>query len=287
VIPADGPFRGTEALAAGLVTRAQLRGPRYRRVFPNVYARAELPDDLSTRSKAAYLLVRGQHGVLAGYSAALLLGADCAPSAAPAEVLVARNTRSHPGLTVYYGSPDPADLTYAAGCRITGALRTAWDLSRRLPLVEAVVAVDALARRGHFPPTDLLVRRAAAPIARHSRRLDEIVGLADAAAESPMETRLRVGLVRAGLPAPHVQYRILDEYSFVLARVDLAYPDAKLALEYDGSTHFNRRRADADRQRDAILAGHGWQTLRLGAEDIGAAQTSQRVRDLLALRSPA
>jgi hypothetical protein len=258
VIPADGPFRGTEALAAGLVTRAQLRGPRYRRVFPNVYARAELPDDLSTRSKAAYLLVRGQHGVLAGYSAALLLGADCAPSAAPAEVLVARNTRSHPGLTVYYGSPEPADLTYAADCRITGALRTAWDLSRRLPLVEAVVAVDALARHGHFPP-----------------------------AESPMETRLRVGLVRAGLPAPHVQYRILDEYSFVLARVDLAYPDAKLALEYDGSTHFNRRRADADRQRDAILAGHGWQTLRLGAEDIGAAQTSQRVRDLLALRSPA
>jgi hypothetical protein len=34
-----------------------------------------------------------------------------------------------------------------------------------------------------------------------------------------------------------------------------------------------------------MLAGHGWQTLRLGAEDIGAAQTSQRVGDLLALRS--
>ncbi|MDT7598696.1 MAG: hypothetical protein QOK26_773 [Pseudonocardiales bacterium] len=82
-----------------------------------------------------------------------------------------------------------------------------------------------------------------------------------------------------------MQYRILDEYNFVLARVDLAYPDAELAHEYDGSAHSNRRRADADRQRDAMLAGHGWQTLRLGAEDIGAAQTSQRVGDLLALRS--
>jgi very-short-patch-repair endonuclease len=44
-----------------------------------------------------------------------------------------------------------------------------------------------------------------------------------------------------------VQYRILDEYNFVLARVDLAYPDAELTFEYDGSAHSNRRRADADR----------------------------------------
>jgi len=66
-------------------------------VFPDVYAPAELADDLTTRSLAAYLLVRDQGGVLAGYSAAMLLGVDCAPRAAPAEVLVARNTRVHSG----------------------------------------------------------------------------------------------------------------------------------------------------------------------------------------------
>ncbi|HKR51238.1 MAG TPA: hypothetical protein VJT72_16960 [Pseudonocardiaceae bacterium] len=35
---------------------------------------------------------------------------------------------------------------------ITTALRTAWDLSRWLPMVEAVVALDALARVGRFAP---------------------------------------------------------------------------------------------------------------------------------------
>jgi very-short-patch-repair endonuclease len=45
------------------------------------------------------------------------------------------------------------------------------------------------------------------------------------------------------LPAPEVQYHVVDEYGFVLARVDLAYPAARLAIEYDGATHFNRGRA--------------------------------------------
>jgi len=282
-----GPFRGSDALAAGVLSRGQLRGPRYRRVFPDVYAPTDLPDDLLTRSRAAYLLVREQGGVLAGYSAALLLGADCAPRAAPAEVLVARNTRVHPGLSVHYGTPTSADVAESAGCRVTTAARTAWDLARRLPLIEAVVTVEALARRGAFHPATLLARRAANPGAKNSRRLPEIVELADPRAESPMETRLRVSLVRAGLPRPETQYRIVDEHNFVLARVDLAYPAGKLAIEYDGDTHFSRRRGQSDRQRDAVLAGYGWLTLRLGPDDVGAAETPRRVADLLAQRSPA
>jgi very-short-patch-repair endonuclease len=100
-----------------------------------------------------------------------------------------------------------------------------------------------------------------------------------------METRLRVALVRTGLAAPEVQYRIVDEYGFTLARVDLAYPAAKLAIEYDGSAHFDRRRAERDRQRDAELAGHGWQTVRLVADDLaGLPQTVRRVRLLLRSR---
>jgi len=282
-----GPFRGSEAMAAGAITRGQLRGPRFRRVFPDVYAPAGLADDLTTRSLAAYLLVREQSGVLAGYSAAILLGVECAPRVAPAEVLVARNTREHPGLSVHYGTPSAAEVTECDGCRLTTAERTAWDLTRRLPLVEAVVALDALARRGAFIPAALLARRAANPGAKHSRRLTEIVELADPRAESPMETRLRVGLLRAGLPRPEVQHKIEDEHGFVLARVDLAYPTAKLAIEYDGDTHFDRRRGESDRQRDAELAGHGWLMLRLGPDDVGAAQTYRRIDDLLAQRSPA
>ena len=69
----DGPFRGAEAVSAGLVTRRVLRGPRYRRLFPDVYAPASLASDLALRSRAAYLWAGGQ-GILGGYSAAELLG---------------------------------------------------------------------------------------------------------------------------------------------------------------------------------------------------------------------
>jgi len=89
------PFRGTEAVAAGLLTRARLYGPRYRRVYPDVYLPADRPLDLATRSRAAFLLVRDRGGVLAGYSAAALHGADCAPGDAPAEVLLASGTALH------------------------------------------------------------------------------------------------------------------------------------------------------------------------------------------------
>lgn len=284
----DAPFLGTEAIRAGEVTWGRLRGPAYQRVFPDVYAPATLELDLAARSGGAYLLVRDRGGVLAGYSAALLLGADCAPPGAPAEVIVPGGRRAHPGIRVQRATVPPSDVTTSGGCWLTNPARTAWDLARRLPTVEAIIAVDALARVGRFDPDALLARRDREPGARGCRHLDHVVALADRRAESPMETRLRVALTRVGLP-PEPQYPVYDEYGFALARVDLAYPEAKLAVEYDGSTHYNRRRAELDHDRDTQLAGQGWQTVRVNRTGMGIAllQTVSQVHRLLVQRAPA
>jgi hypothetical protein len=145
------PFRGSRAIARGDVTPGELRGKRYARLFPDLYvdARAEL--DLMTRSLAAYLLVGRSGGMLAGYSAALLLGSDCAPANAPAEVAVRDHMRRHPGLRAFRARLPPADTWCVGGCLVTSPERTAWDLARRLGLVKAVVAVDALGH-GRFVP---------------------------------------------------------------------------------------------------------------------------------------
>ncbi len=282
----DGVFLGSEAVAAGLITWGRLRGRTYRRIFPDVYAPADLRDGLRLRSLAAYLFARDRGGVLGGFSAALLLGADCAPPRASAEVLVERYVRPRPGLLVRYGTPSGPDVTTEAGCTVTSARRTAWDLCRRLPPAEAVVALDALARVGRFRPDELLHRRVAEPGARGCRSLDAVVALADPRAESPPETRLRLQLGAAGL-APEVQYRIRDEYGFVVARVDLAYPEARLAVEYDGADHFTRNRRERDAQRDTTLAAMGWVTLRFGHDQIGAAQTVDLVHRTLLERTTA
>ncbi len=279
----EGPFRGSDALARGLLSRRQLYGPRFRRVFPDVYVLADTRLDLTMRSRAAYRYVADRGGVLAGYSAAQLLGAGCALRWVPAEVLVARDIRRRPDLLVRRGSAAAADVREVAGCRVTSPVRTAWDLARRQPLVEAVVAVDALARAGRFAPEELLTYRRGA---RGCRLLDRAVVLADPRAESVMESQLRLNLVLAGLPAPEVQYRVIDDYGFVIARLDLAYPAAKLAIEYDGGQHFTDFRSRQDRRRDLDLADLGWHTMRFTRYDVegNPPQTPHRVATLLAAR---
>ena len=264
----EDPFRGSVAVAAGLVTWRRLQGPGFRRVYPDVYAPRGIELDLLNRSLAAYRLVADRDGVLAGYSAALLLGVDCAPRNAPAEVLVPRFMRPVTGLRIGYQRTPEEDLTEVRGCRVTTHERTAWDLGRRLSLVEAVVAVDALARAGRFDPAQLLTRRAKQPGAPGCQRLDEVVTLSRPRSESPMETRLRLALFRAELPEPEVQYEILDRDWNLVARIDLAYQAAKLAIEYDGASHSSRGQRESDIRRDALLARYGWLTLRLTRRDV-------------------
>jgi hypothetical protein len=74
-------------------------------------------------------------------------------------------------LRVRYGVPGADDVVETRGCRVTGPRRTAWDLTRGLPVTEAVVAVDSLGHATGFAPAELLERRARQPGARNSRRL--------------------------------------------------------------------------------------------------------------------
>jgi very-short-patch-repair endonuclease len=75
------------------------------------------------------------------------------------------------------------------------------------------------------------------------------------ATESPMETRLRMLLVLAGLPRPKVQVSLGNANSF-LGRVDLYYPEQRLAIEYDGATHRDSLAADNRRQNRLLEAGY-------------------------------
>ncbi|GEL23505.1 hypothetical protein PSU4_24590 [Pseudonocardia sulfidoxydans NBRC 16205] len=282
----DQPFRGSDAVHAGLLSKNHLLGPRFVRVFPDVYVPAGLPLDLDVRSRAAYLLVGCRGGLLAGWSAVRLLGAEGAPLDAPAEVLVDHDLRRHAGLAVRRGSATGDDVYEVEGCRVTSPLRTAWDLGRRRGVENAVVALDALTRAHGIDPVELLKRREEQPGARGCRQLDRVVELADGRAESPMESRLRVLLVRSGLPMPQVQYVLRDEDGVVVARFDLAYPDARLAIEYDGREHhFSVLSAD-DRVRDARAGRLGWQTLRFTRDDLVRTRprTVAVVREVLAER---
>ena len=132
----DGPFRGFAAVTAGLLTRGVLRGPRFQRLFPDVYAPAHLENDLLLRSRAAGVLIAGR-GVVAGYSAAELLGASSGPPGAPAEVLLtAPRCQSYgcTGLRVHRDCVGPNEITRVDGIAVTtpNARRSTWPAGHRL-----------------------------------------------------------------------------------------------------------------------------------------------------------
>ncbi|MCE3551741.1 endonuclease domain-containing protein [Pseudonocardia sp. RS11V-5] len=261
-------FRGSAAVAAGLVTPGMLRGPRFRRVFPDVYvcpgaARTARIGDAELRARAAYALVEGR-GVLAGYAAALLHGADCGPLGAPADVTLLRGgVRPRPGLVLHRDRLGDDEVGEAGGTLATTARRTAFDLVRWAPtLVEAVVALDALANVGGFLPEEILKPARRYPRARGGGRVPDAVDLADRRAGSPPETRMRLALIRAGLPRPEVQWVVQDPVARRALWVDLAYPDRRVGLEYEGADHTRPDQVLRDTARFTTLVAAGWRMFR-------------------------
>lgn len=261
------PLRGSLAVAAGLVTKSQLRGPGFRRLFPDIYLPANVVPTLAMRSRAAHHLVVG-HGALAGYSAAEVLGARIAPRDADTEVVAGVDLRECRGLRVHRERLADDEVETVDGLLVTSAIRTAYDLARWSTLVEGVVAADALGRIGRFGPNALVGLAARYPGARWRKRVPLVAELMDPRAESAMETRCRLSLVLRGLPRPELQYRVCDELGDHVAWLDMAYPSARAGVEFDGGHHQDTATFRADLARHNRLAALGWTVLRASAADV-------------------
>lgn len=254
-------------MVAGLVTKGRLRGPEFRRLFPDIYLPANVAPTLAMRSRGAYLLVAGR-GALAGYSAAELLGARIAPRDADAEVVACHDVREARGLRVHREQLADDEVETVDGLVVTSTIRTAYDLARWSTLVEGVVAADALGRIGRFGPSALIDVAARYPGARWRKRVPLVAELMDPRAESAMETRCRLSLVLRGLPRPELQYRVCDELGDHVAWLDMAYPGARAGMEFEGEYHQDARTFRADLTKHNRLAALGWTVLRASAADV-------------------
>ena len=102
---------------------------------------------------------------------------------------------------------------------------------------------------------------------RDCRRARSTAALADGLAGSPQETRLRLLLHRSGLPLPVAQYSVRVGGRF-MARVDFAWPEHRLALEYEGLWHGESQQVVVDRRRLNRLSAAGWQVIFVTAADL-------------------
>ncbi|MBB4736411.1 hypothetical protein HDA30_001919 [Micrococcus cohnii] len=195
---------------------------------------------------------------------------------------VDRARRSHtsalPGVMVHRRPVPDADVVTVGGYLVTTVERTWRDVAALLRPheLEHLVAAADWAVQPRWTPSGrrpaltsvALLRRGVERSRRFVGRAmcRQALGLARVGADSPPETFVRLALVDAGLPEPDLQVS-LDPADPWAPRVDLAYPQWRLAIQYDGAAHRDADQQARDARRDGYGQERGWMTLRVTSAD--------------------
>ncbi|MBI3224733.1 MAG: hypothetical protein HYZ39_06710 [Mycolicibacterium cosmeticum] len=174
--------------------------------------------------------------------------------------------RSADGLLVH--RREGAPLADVGGRLATAPNWTAVEVARSLRRPRALATLDAALRSGTCGRAELW--RAA--LAQAGRRgivdVRHLIPLADGRAESPMESEARLVMIDGGLPVPELQYEIIDG-SGELRRFDFAWPDDRVAAEYEGvDWHSGPEEMRRDRRRLAAVQDVGWTVVPILFEDV-------------------
>ena len=247
------PFTVEQARACGL-THKQLQSASWRRISRGWYrwAGCAMSDDLRL---AAVLRMVPPGSAFAGRTAARLLGIE-APAPGRPEILVPRlaGVSERVEALVSRARLAPEEIVQCGPFPVTSPLRTCFDLTGTLPLVEGVVTLDQTLHAGYFGLADFTSYVSSRDFVAGVVGARRAIEYAEPKAESPMETRLRMLLVGAGLPRPEAQVPIFDGGRFV-ARLDCFFASARLGIEYDGENHRDRLTEDNRRQNRLLRAG--------------------------------
>jgi very-short-patch-repair endonuclease len=267
---------------------ARLASGRLVKVDRNVYRLNGAPVTWNQRVLAACL---ASDGVGSHRTASMLRGLGLWPGEI-VELTIAPNRHyRNETVQVHRSVDDPhLDARYVEGIPVTSVRRTLLDLGAVVPPERLEKAVERAPFRGLTNPGALWayideVGRQGRPGVQALRAVLEQRGRV-APTESDLETEMVQLLRRAGLPDPVRQLEVV--VASRRFRLDLAYPDLKIALEVDGdSTHFGATVVDNDHTRDALLQLDYWLTLHFTKRHIrhDAQASANRVRTAIRQRS--
>ncbi|HEX5587783.1 MAG TPA: hypothetical protein VFZ17_10770 [Acidimicrobiia bacterium] len=182
---------------------------------------------------------------------------------------------------------DPVDATEVDGIPCTTVARTLLDLGAVLSSAQVEYALDDALRRNLVTLDELraLLRR----VGRRGRNGTGVMRklletrTPGRPAESVPERRMVRMLARLGLPEPILQCEVWHEGRFV-ARVDAAYPQWQIAIEYESYEFHGTAAVDRDAARTNALRRAGWSYVPVTNADVKAgcvdvAATIRAIRD--------
>ncbi len=237
-----------------------------------VYVPAHFPDSVEVRAAAA-AKVLPKHAVICDRTAAWLHGVNALDpherDSIPDLEAVSRDGRTT-GRAGVYGckrSLAPDDLMLIGGITVTTPLRTALDLASLRGEAKALSVLDAFSRTHGLDQADFMRQLPRYRGRRGVVQLRKLIPWTTPLSESPGESWCRWAILTDGLPAPVPQFEIYDA-DRLLCRLDLAYPQLKIAVEYDGVEFHGPDQEDHDRTRRAWLRSQGWHVIVVRKEDL-------------------
>ena len=284
----QGVFTRPDALTLGYDDRGidhQVRGGTWHRVRRGAFLPGETwatldPRERHRRLTRAVLLNARSHAVVSHISA--LMEYDAPSWGIPLDQVhltrfdgrsgrVSADVRQHSGLLT------ADDVTVRNGLLITSPTRTVLDMMRLVDREHGLAVADDLVRKGETSRELLLWRNQSMTHWPDSLGVSVTLALVDGRAESVGETRSRHLCWCQGLPAPIPQYEIRHR-GLLVARLDLAWPQRKVWLEFDGRVKYvaylrpGETAADAvmreKRREDEIRRITGWRCLRIVWADL-------------------
>ncbi len=188
------------------------------------------------------------------------------------------------------------DLRRHDGYWITTPARSIADVVRTDGVLAGLVQANYFLHRGLVSKDELRSVFARTHNWPGSLQQHPVLYLADARIESVGETRCDYEFFRQGLPRPVPQYEILDQAGNLLYRVDFAWPELGVIVEFDGAEKYHSFRRPGESIEDMVLREKaredhireltGWTVIRLTWKDLDLPiHTANRIRQQFTRRA--
>jgi hypothetical protein len=258
----EGALSHADAVGAGLsdeqIHHRCATGAWIRKVV-GVYAVAGSPDSPLQRAWIAFLATMAAGGVLSFITAAAIHG--LLPFSTIPHVTVPPHASARCRAAKVHRRVVPAiDCTWRGGLRVTSVSRTIVDLAGVVDRATLEQVVDVAFCRKVATRRSVLAALRRAGRCRGATVLRAVLDVWSERIEpgSVAEVRLLRSLGDLGLTGLVTQHEVFDADGGFVARLDVADPQRRRGLEYDGVEAHNPRRWDRDEPRYAALRALGW-----------------------------
>jgi hypothetical protein len=259
-----GIFLRRDAIAAGYTDRALSRAVRDRiihRIRQGAYVFVDQwtqldPDQQHLLRAMAVLRTAGTKVALSHTTALVKMGApvwDLPLDDVHVTRHDGRSGRREAGVVQHSGLLLPGDVCEIDGVAVTSATRTAIDLTTITDVEHSLPAIDHLLRTNATDKVRLAERSRLCDVWPGTLATDLTIRLANGRLESVGESRSNHLFWRGGLPRPEPQFEIVNSWGHVVARVDFAWPEYGVFLEFDGKVKYEQLREDGESVLDVVL----------------------------------